>query len=177
MRGAPDPPKGLTAVDPREWTRAWARVMAMPATKCTGYSLLCWADYRTGAGIRPGVRLIMRATGIRSETTVGAALRQMREWGLIWRYVEGSKSGRKGDEDEYRLTFPDDITVIPMWSPDWEGPVDNLRSSSLSDGVPGPGPRGSPPLSDGVPGYPHPLSDDVPQAAPLTRVLTHTRRP
>jgi hypothetical protein len=29
-------------------------------------------------------------------------------------------NGRKRPSDEYRLTFPDDISAIPMLSPDWE---------------------------------------------------------
>lgn len=120
MRRAPDPPGGLTAVDPREWTRAWLRVIATPAVKCTGYALSSFADYRTGAEIRPGNAILAAAAGGLSKRSVIDALAQMRDWGLIWRYVEGSKSGRAAIRDEYRLTFPDDISKIPMLSPDWE---------------------------------------------------------
>lgn len=122
MRRAPDPPDGLTAVDPREWTRAWLRVMAAPSVKATGFAAASFADYRTGASIRPGIPLLQKVTGL-SDRPVREALRAMREWGLIWRYLEGSKAGRNGNEDEYRLTFPDDASGIPMWSPDWEPPL------------------------------------------------------
>lgn len=121
MRKPPDPPEGLTAVDPREWTRAWLRVIADPSVKSVGMACQAWADYRTGANIRPGCELLMKATGIKGDKTIRNALAQVREWGLMWRYHEG-RSGIKGDFDIYRLTFPDDISAIPMWSPDWEPP-------------------------------------------------------
>lgn len=122
-REVPEPPEGLTAADPREWTRVWARVLAEPSVKLTGFALLTWADYKTGAGIRPGNPLLMRVTGIRSDRTVRDALMLMRdEWGLIWRYREGSKSGRRKEPDEYRLTFPGEIDSIPMMDPDWRLP-------------------------------------------------------
>jgi hypothetical protein len=122
VRKVPDPPDGLTAVDPRTWEPAWARVIATPAVKCTGYALLVWAGWKDGTEIRPGEWRIMRATGIRSGTTIRAALAQMRDWGLIWRYYEARLSGIEGDADAYRLTFPDDISAIPMYSPEWEEP-------------------------------------------------------
>lgn len=65
----------------------------------------------------------MRATGIRSDKTVRGALEQMRDWGFIWRYYEAASSGVKDDADIHRLTFPDDIFGIPMYSPDWEEPL------------------------------------------------------
>lgn len=122
MRRAPDPPDGLTAVDPREWTRAWRRVIATPSVKLVGYACADWADWKTGANVKPGVRLLIAATGIRSEVTVRNALRQMRDWGLMWRYHEARLSGVEGDSDIHRLTFPDDISAIPMYSPDWKEP-------------------------------------------------------
>ena len=50
-REVPDPPAGLRAAEPREWTRVWARVLAEPSVKHTGLALIIWADYRTGANI------------------------------------------------------------------------------------------------------------------------------
>jgi hypothetical protein len=158
-------------VSPGTWTPAWARVIATPAVKGTGFALLNWADFRTGADIRPGVALLMKASGIRSDKTVRDALRQMRDWGMVWRYREGSKSGRNGCEDEYRLTFPDDIGAIPMWPPDWGEPLPGLwitsRTPVVSTGVPAPRLRRTPVMSTGVPGYPQVLITGVPQAAPL----------
>lgn len=120
MRRAPDPPDGLTAVDPREWTRAWRRVIATPAVKCTGYACADWADYKDGSNIKPGIALLQMACGIKSDTTVRNALKLMRDQGLIWRYHEARLSGLEGDSDIYRLTFPGDISAIPMYSPDWD---------------------------------------------------------
>lgn len=120
MRTPPDPPPGLRPADPREWTRVWARVLAAPSVKVTGFALLTWAGYQDGAHIRPGYPLLMRVTGIGSRTTVSGALGQISEWGLIWKYKEGNR--RLKESDEYRLTFPDDITPIPMMDPDWNEP-------------------------------------------------------
>lgn len=120
MRIVPDPPDGLRPVDPRAWEPVWARVIATPAVKCTGFALLNWAGWKDGTEIRPGTWRLMRATGIRSDKTVRDALRQMRDWGFIWRYYEAAQSGIKDDADIHRLTFPDDISGIPMYSADWE---------------------------------------------------------
>ena len=119
-REVPDPPEGLRVADPREWTRVWARVLADPSVKLTGFALLTWADYRTGADIRPGIPKLMRVTGIGSKTTATGALTRIREWGLVWRYREGN--ARRKESDEYRLTFPDDITPIPLMCPRLEPP-------------------------------------------------------
>lgn len=124
----PEPPDGLNAAKPGDWTRVWARVLADPSVKVTGFALLIWADWETGARIHPGNERLMKVTGIKGDKTVRDALRQIREWGLIWRYLEGPKapfvvtrSGvRKRPSDEYRLTFPDDPGAIPMLPPDWE---------------------------------------------------------
>lgn len=119
-REVPDPPAGLTAVDPREWTRIWLRVLADPSVKLTGFAMASFADYKNGSEIRPGCDLLMRVTGIRGDKTVRLALAQIRDWGLIWRYAEGRKSGRAGIADIYRLTFPEDISGIPMMDPEWD---------------------------------------------------------
>lgn len=116
----PDPPPGLRIAKPHEWTRVWARVIAAPSVKLTGFALLTWADYGDGANIRPGFALLMRVTGIGSKTTVSAALGQISEWGFIWKYREANR--RLKLPDEYRLTWPDNIEGIPMLDPDWQLP-------------------------------------------------------
>lgn len=124
----PDPPDGLTAVDPRTWLLVWARVLADASVKNTGFALAAKADYKTGAQIHPGNELLMLMTGIKGDKTMRDALRKLRDWGLVWRYVEASKAEyimtRKGvrvkPSDEYRLTFPAEYTGIPMLSPDME---------------------------------------------------------
>jgi hypothetical protein len=119
-REIPEPPPGLTAVDPRMWLRAWQRVIADPSVKLTGFALASFADYKNGSEVRPGNGLLMKVTGIRGDKTVRMALAQIREWGFIWRYSEGRAQGRRGNSDIYQLTFPDDISAVPMLSPDWE---------------------------------------------------------
>lgn len=117
---APAPPPGLRAVDPREWTRVWARVLAEPSVKDVGFSLLTWADYTTGADIRPGYPILMRVTGIGSRTTISDALKLICGWGFLWKYKEGNR--RLKESDEYRLTFPDVIAGIPLMCPVWHLP-------------------------------------------------------
>lgn len=124
MRKPPEPPQGLTAVDPREWMRVWLRVIAPQSVKSVGMACAAFADYETGAEIHPGIPLLMKACGIGSNTTVVNSLAQMREWELVWCYAKGN--ARRGESDMYRLTFPDDILVrVPMLGPDWK-PVENL---------------------------------------------------
>ena len=125
MRKTPDPPAGLIAVDPREWTRVWLRVIASPSVKCVGFACASFADYETGADIHPGIPLLMKICGGMGNKTVGDALKIIRGWDLIWRYLEGSKNGRSGNSDMYRLTIPEDILGrVPMLDPDWN-PVEN----------------------------------------------------
>jgi hypothetical protein len=121
----PEPPPGLRPVDPREWLRIWNRVLADAPVKNVGYVLAARADYKTGADIHPGIPLLMKMSGIKSDKTVREALKRIREMGFAWRYLEGStapfivtRKGRVRPSDEYRLTWPDDISSIPMLSPD-----------------------------------------------------------
>jgi len=130
VRKPPDPPARLIAVDPREWTRVWLRVLATTSVKSVGFACAAFADYETGAEIHPGIPLLAKICGgtvarPMSNKTVGDALFLIREWGLIWRYIEGSKNGRSGNSDVYRLTIPEDIFErVPMLDPDWN-PVEN----------------------------------------------------
>jgi len=137
VRKPPDPPVGLRTADPREWMQVWARVIAAPSVKCVGSFCAHFADYETGAEIRPGTELLAKVCGMTGRTVIGA-LAQMREWDLIWRYSEGKKQGRRGMADVYRLTIPDDVLWrVPMLDPDWAAAVDNplgspeLRSPDL----------------------------------------------
>lgn len=132
-REAPEPPPGLTAVDPREWMRMWARVIGPASLKNVGAWCAHFADYKTGAEIRPGIPLLMKVCGGMGNKTVGDSLKQMRDWGVLWRYAEASKNGIKGNSDIHRLTFPDDISAIPMLGPDWGEPVENLLTTCRHD--------------------------------------------
>jgi hypothetical protein len=133
VRIVPEPPQGLHPVDPREWMRMWARVIGPASLKNVGAWCAYFADYRTGAEIRPGIPLLMKVCGGMGNKTVGDSLRQMRDWGVLWRYAEASKNGVKGNSDIHRLTFPDDISAIPMLGPDWGEPVENLLTTCRHD--------------------------------------------
>lgn len=120
-RPAPEPPDGLRAVDPRDWTRVWRRVITTPSVKLVGYECADWADYKTGANIRPGIKLLRLTTEPpMSNKTVIDALELIRQWGLLWCYYDARKSGIKDDRSIHRLTFPDDISAIPLRPPNWE---------------------------------------------------------
>ena len=128
----PDPPPGLMAVGPREWMNVWARVIAPPSVKLVGVMAAHFADYSTGAEIRPGNEILAVVSGGMDKRTVLKALAQIREWGLIWRYSEGRLQGRRGMADVYRLTIPADaLAMIPMLDPDYRHPVDNLNGSGV----------------------------------------------
>jgi hypothetical protein len=115
----PEPPAGLSEKDPREWMRVWERVIAPPSVKSTGAWCAHFADYKSGADIWAKVEVFQKVTGL-SDRPVRDALKLMRGWGLLWRYYEAAKSGIDGDSDIHRLTFPDDISGIPLLPPDWK---------------------------------------------------------
>lgn len=125
MRKPPDPPPGLIAVGPREWMQVWARVIAQPSVKCVGAFCAHFADYETGAEIRPGTELLAKVCGMTGRTVI-SSLAQIREWDLLWRYSEGRKQGRRGMADVYRLTIPHDIFGrVPLLDPEYGEAVDN----------------------------------------------------
>lgn len=141
MIAPPDPPAGLIPVGPREWMNVWVRVIAPPSVKLVGVMAAYFADYSTGADIRPGNAILSAVSGELDKRTVLKALGQIREWGLIWRYSEGRLQGRRGMADVYRLTIPEmALAMIPMLDPDYRHPVDNLpvtgdlRSGDLRSG-------------------------------------------
>ena len=126
----PDPPAGLRAVPPGEWMRAWVRVIAQPSVKNVGCWCAYFADYKDGTEVRPGNVILGKVSGGLTEKTVIDALKLIRGWGLMWRYFEGSKQGRRRLSDVYRLTIPDDVLDrVPMLSPEYAGPVDNYPGS------------------------------------------------
>jgi hypothetical protein len=92
-------------------------VAAKPPVKVVGYQLLEFADFWDGADIHPG-ELILAERTQQTDRTVGKALGQIRAWGLIWRYREGSKQGRQQLSDEYRLTVPASVlSSVPLTAP------------------------------------------------------------
>lgn len=102
----------------------WKRVRASTSVKAVGMMAAEFADYDTGDNCHPGCKVLAAVCGEQmTERTVKVALAQMREWGLLWRYAEGSRNGRRGIADAYRLTIPDDILArVPMLTPEYEVP-------------------------------------------------------
>ncbi len=126
----PRPPPGLLPATPTEWVHVWRRVIVQPSVKLTGFTMASFAEWADGTRIHPGNAVLANVTGL-SDAAVRRALRDIRDkYGLLWRYAEGSKNGRNGGSDEYRLTIPDDIFGrVPMLSPDYEPPPDPVDNS------------------------------------------------
>lgn len=136
MAKPPDPPPGLKAASPGEWMKVWARVRTTGQVKNVGWACAFFADYGDGASVRPGSEMLAAICSEASEKTIKNALKQIREWGLMWRYIEGSKQGRRGVSDTYRLTIPEDIFErVPMLTPDYRVPVDNPQEQVSSEHV------------------------------------------
>jgi hypothetical protein len=145
----PDPPAGFTGQPPRTWMIVWARVIAPPSVKSVGAWCAHFADYSSGADIWPGVDIFQKVTGL-SDKPVRDALKLMRSWGLIWRYYSARESGIEGDADIHRLTFPDDISAIPMLSPDWDAPLAACGQLAQPPVLTTGAPRGPPVVSTGA---------------------------
>ena len=133
----PEPPAGLLAACPNDWIKVWFRVRAHPSVKLVGtIAAAYFANYDDGAGIYPGTVKLAAACGEMSERTVKQALAQIRGWGLMWRYVEGSKHGRRGVADTYRLTIPADVLArVPMLTPGLKRPEQVHSDHVISDHV------------------------------------------
>jgi hypothetical protein len=132
----PQPPAGLTAVPPGEWLKVWIRVRAHTSVKAVGFACAYFANYGDGAEIRPGTVMLAAVCGEMSDRTAKLALVQIRGWGLIWRYVEGSKHGRRGMADVYRLTIPEGVLgQVPMLTPGNQVPERVSSDHVISDHV------------------------------------------
>jgi len=118
---APEPPEGLIAQNPDEWMQVWRRVITTTPTKSVGYAAAQFADWKTGAEVRPGNEILARICGC-STKSVRRAFTFMRDNGLMFRYHKGVA---EGDTDWYRLTVPEDITKLQLLVPDtWAYPPD-----------------------------------------------------
>jgi hypothetical protein len=135
----PDPPEGLLAVSTSLWLPVWRLVRVQPSievkpwagskpyepvqitasVKNVGLWAYTFADYDDGTRIFPGLEMLAPIAGY-SERATGQALAAICRLGFMWRYVDGSKSGRPGNgqssrASEYRLTVPEDIADrVPM---------------------------------------------------------------
>jgi hypothetical protein len=117
----------------------WKRVRASTAVKAVGMMAAEFADYDTGDNCRPGCEVLAAVCGEQmTARTVKKALAQMREWGLLWRYVEGSRYGRRGVADAYRLTLPADLLErVPMLTPNYEVPEEGSSDHLIDAAAPG----------------------------------------
>lgn len=107
----------LRPVDPFEWRRIVRRCRLGATTKHVASVL---ADYANpdGTRVRPGNERLVAVTEL-GEKTVRRGLDKLRSVGLILRVFEGSKQGRRGLADEYRLTVPDNLSErVEMLAPD-----------------------------------------------------------
>lgn len=124
----PAPPEGLRAVTPGEWIQVWRRARVPFTVKGVGLALATFADWNDGTRIHPGNATLASVCSEMHPKTIERAIAVIRGYDLIWRYVEGSRKGKEGVNDEYRLTIPDDILVrIPMLNPDYSVPPERKR--------------------------------------------------
>ena len=86
------------------WDRA-IRAAEMPATrKLIAYTLATYAS-SDGTRVRPGTVELIAATGLK-ERCIQGHVRALRDDGWIVLTFQGSRAGRPGMADEYRLTLP-----------------------------------------------------------------------
>jgi hypothetical protein len=90
-----------------EWERVVKAVILPSTTKHVALNLATYAD-GDGRDVFPGNERLTDDTGL-SDKTVRTALDRLRAVGLIERVSIGSRAGRRGLADVYRLTIPDDL--------------------------------------------------------------------
>jgi hypothetical protein len=104
-----------------EWERIVRRVRMPGPTKCVAFALATYAN-ADGTSIYPGNERLT-AVACYSDKAVRSALEWLRRGYLIDRVREGSRGGRRGLADEYRLIVPSDLlTRHTMLDPN-ESPV------------------------------------------------------
>ena len=115
-----------------EWERIVRRVVMPTATvKAVALTLATYAN-ADGTSIYPGNDRLSAVT-CAADKTVRRALEWLRAGYLIERVREGSRGGRGGFADEYRLTIPSDLlTRHELLSPD-ESPVSVTGDKALAD--------------------------------------------
>lgn len=97
-----------TTIGRYDWERLVKRARMSPATKLVALAVATYAD-KSGTRMYPGVAKLAAVTGL-TEKTVRSALKTLRDdLGLLQRTFDGSKNGRRGLADVYRLRRPHDI--------------------------------------------------------------------
>jgi DNA-binding transcriptional ArsR family regulator len=158
----------LHGTDPYTWRRIVRRVKLGPSVKLVALTLSDYAN-PDGTSIRPGNERLSAVTEL-SDKTIRRALEKLRGMGLIERVFEGSRYGRRGLADEYRLTFDDDPeyvaemlpvselpgspVLIPERTPvtstgDVDGTPVTMTDGPVENGVDNP-----PPVAEGISGTP-----------------------
>jgi DNA-binding transcriptional ArsR family regulator len=137
-----------------DWERIVKRARMNPSAKLVAFALATYAG-KAGGHAYPGNDKLAAVTGL-SEKTVRSALKTLRGLGLVERTYEGSRHGRRGLADEYRLRWPHGIERrVHMLDP-----TESLKSVDCSDDCQHPG---TPVTSSGDVGRVDPASDGVSQ--------------
>lgn len=157
-----------------EWERILRRVIDLPpSTKLVGLLLAtyCNAD---GSNGRPSLQRLIDVSGT-SKSTVVRALKQLRDVGLIVRVFHGSKAGRRGLADVYRLTVPEDLLDrIKLLPPD-----ELTTAEQVPDVTPDPGSEQVPDVTPdrrgtGATSHPEQVSSQTEQVSSQTGTgVTH----
>lgn len=114
-----------------EWERIVRRVLMPGSAKCVALAMATYAN-ADGTSIYPGNERLSAVT-CHGDKTVRRALAWLRSGYLIERTREGSRGGRGGFADEYRLTIPSDLlTRHNLLSPD-ESPVTTTGDNAPAD--------------------------------------------
>jgi hypothetical protein len=114
-----------------EWERIVRRVVMPGPTKCVAFALATYAN-QDGTSIFPGNERLTAVTCY-SDKAVRSALEWLRGGYLVERVREGSRGGRRGLADEYRLIVPSDLlTRHAMLDPD-ESPVPRTGDNGSHD--------------------------------------------
>jgi hypothetical protein len=130
-----------TAIRRFDWERIVKRARMNPSTKLVALAIATYAD-KGGDRMYPGVQKLAAVTGL-TDRTVRTALRVLRDdLCLLERTYEGSRNGRRGLADEYRLRRPHDIDRRTHML----DPTESLKSIECADDCAHPG---SPAMSSG----------------------------
>ncbi len=113
-----------------EWERIVRRVIMPGPTKYVGLTLATYAN-ADGTSIYPGNERLAAVT-CQSDKTVRRALAWLRGGYLIERLREGSRGGRGGFADEYRLTLPSDLLNRHILLDPDESPVTQTGDKAAS---------------------------------------------
>lgn len=116
-----EPPDEIHGSARYEWERIVRRVVMPGPTKCVAFALATYAN-ADGTSIFPGNERLSAVT-CQADKTIRRALAWLRAGYLIERVREGSRGGRGGFADEYRLTIPSDLLARHMLLDPDESPV------------------------------------------------------